>query len=208
MGFGTKIRAIPRAAVLAKATPPSGASQEAIWDQRFDTQLYPTTGVRTLSFFGAVNNDKTLSNMEAAAQFPAPQSFQIFDIALDLFPAAAGISSTATSAGNVDDMQKILFQARPVWTLSISNKQYGPYSATVLHGTGGPQGFIASTVATVAIEHARNEVNPGWTYQGSIIIPEQTSFAFTIQFQNTLVPVVVDHYLRVSLFGIQQRRVL
>lgn len=210
MGFGTKVRALPRAQVLAAATPPSGASQEAIWDQRYDTQTYPTTGVRILTFFGAVNNDKTLSNMEAAGQFPAPQSFRIFDICADIFPSAAGVSSSAgIAAGNVDDLQKILFQARPVWSLNLSNKIYGPYSLTVLHGTGGPQGIINGTyTAPIDLQLARNETSPGWNYQGSIIIPEQTSFNITVAFQNTLVPVAVDHLIRLSLFGVQQRRVL
>lgn len=210
MGFGTKVRALPRQAVLAAATPPSGASQEAIWDQRYDTQAYPAAGVRSLSFFGAVNADKTLSNMEASGQFPAPQSFRIHDITCDIFPQAAGLSNAAVSpAGNLDDMQKILFQARPTWTLSISSKIYGPYSVTVLHGTGGPQGFIAGTFAVDKAEQAaRNDASPGWNYQGSIIIPEQTAFSVTVNFQNTLVPVAIDYFIRLSLFGVLQRRVL
>lgn len=215
-GFGTKVNAIPRRAVLAKATPPSGASQEAIWDQRFDTQTYPTTGINSLVFFTATNADKTLSNMEAAGQFPAPQSFQIYNICADLYPQAASLSEVAVGAapqtsvpGNVDDLQKILFQARPVWTLNISSKIYGPYSLTLLHGTGGPQGFLSGTyTAQNVVQHGRNEISEGWNYQGSIIIPEQTSFSITVTFQGTLVPVNAAHNIRLSLLGIQQRRVL
>lgn len=215
MAFGAKVRALPRSAVLAAATPPSGASQEAIYDQRFDTQMYPAAGTRTLTFFSAVNADKTLSNMEAAGQFPAPQSFRIHQIACDIFPAAAGLSynAAADAVGNVNDMQKILFQARPTWLLNISSKLYGPYSLTLLHGTGGPQGFIAESGESAAttltgIQHARNETSPGWNYDGSVIIPEQTAFSVTINFQNTLVPVSVDNLIRISLCGILQRRVL
>lgn len=217
-GFGTKVNALPRRAVLAKATPPSGASQEAIWDQRYDTQVYPTTGITSLTFFTATNADKTLSNMEAAGQFPAPQSFQIYNICCDLYPNAAGLSEVAAPAapatsvpGNVDDMQKILLQARPVWTLNISSKIYGPYSLTLLHGTGGPQGFLSgfgTVAAAVVAQHARNETSEGWNYYGSIIIPEQTSFSITVTFQGTLVPVNAAHNIRLSLLGIQQRRVL
>lgn len=210
MGFGTKVRAMSRAAVLAQATPPSGASQEAIYDQRFDTQTYPAAGIRTLTFFSNVNADKTLSNMEAAGQFPAPQSFRIHQVTCDIFPAAAGLSSSAgLVAGNVNDMQNILFQARPTWQLSISSKLYGPYSLTVLHGTGGPQGFISGTyTAPIDLQHARNETSPGWDYCGSLTIPEQTAFSVVVNFQNTLVPIAVDHLIRVSIFGIMQRRVL
>lgn len=206
--LGTKVTARSRQAVLNAATPPSGRSQEAIWDQRYDSQTYPTTGVTSLTFFTATNADKTLSNMEAAGQFPAPQSFQIHQICADIFPSAAGASSSATIAGNVDDMQKILFQARATWTLVISSKQYGPYSLTTLHGTGGPQGMISSTVAAVSEQHARNEVSPGWNYCGGLIIPEQTSFSIVVNFQGTLVPVAVTHLIRLSLFGVLQRRVL
>lgn len=207
--FGTKVRARPRAAVLAAATPPSGGSQEAIWDQLYDTQVYPAAGIRTLTFFTATNADKTLSNMEAAGQLPAPQTLQIHNICADIYPDAAGLSNNvaATAVGNLDDSQKILFQARGTWTLTISNKQYGPYSLTALHGTGGPQGFIAGAEVTL-VQHARNEVSPGWNYCGSIIIPEQTSFNITVNFQNTLVTVAAEHHIRLSLFGIKQRRVL
>lgn len=211
MGFGTKVRALPRSAVLAQATPPSGASQEAIYDQRFDTQTYPAAGIRTLTFFSNVNADKTLSNMEAAGQFPAPQSFRIHQVACDIFPAAAGLSSSADATGNVNDLVKILYQSRPTWQLNISSKLYGPYSLTLLHGTGGPQGFlgVAGTAGAVTdVQHARNETSPGWDYCGSLIIPEQTAFSIVVNFQNTLVPIAVDHLIRVSILGIMQRRVL
>lgn len=206
--LGAKITARSRQAVLNAATPPSGRSQEAIWDQRYDTQTYPTTGVTSLTFFSAVNPDKTLSNMEAAGQFPAPQTFQIHQICLDVFPAAAGISTSTSVAGNVDDMQKILLQARGTWMLTLSSKNYGPYSLTTLHATGGAQGFISSTVATSSQQHARNEVSAGWNYCGGLIIPEQTSFSVTVAFQGTLVTVATAHLLRLSLFGALQRRVL
>jgi hypothetical protein len=208
--LGVKVRARPRSAVLAAATPPSGRSQEAIWHQLYDTQTYPAAGIVTLSF-GLVNADKTLSNFEANNQLPAPKSMQLYNICCDIFPSAAGVSNNlaATAAGNLNDMQKILFQARGTWTLGISDKNYGPYSLTDLHGTGGPQGFMVGTGAAADfLQHARNEVSPGWNYCGSIIIPEQTTFTVTLNFQATLVPIAVDHLIRISLFGIQQRRVL
>jgi hypothetical protein len=206
--LGVKVRARPRAAVLAAATPPSGRSQEAIWHQLYDTQTYLAAGVTTLNF-GLVNVDKTLSNFEANNQLPAPQSMQLYNICCDIFPTTAGLSNNVapTAVGNLNDMQKILFQARPTWTLGISGKNYGPYSLTDLHGTGGPGGFIAGAEVTL-VQHARNDVSPGWNYCGSIIIPEQTTFTFTINFQGVLVPVAVDHFIRISLFGVLQRRVL
>lgn len=206
--FGVKVRALPRSTVLAKATPPSGRSQEAVWTQLYDTQTYPTTGITVLNF-GATNTDKTLSNFEVNNQLPAPQSLQLYNLCCDIFPSAAGLSNNvaATAVGNLDDMQKILFQARPTWTLVISGKNYGPFSLTTLHGTGGPTGFGFGAEVDF-VQHARNEVSGGWNYQGGLIIPEQTAFGLTINFQGTLVPVAVAHLIRISFMGILQRRVL
>ena len=211
--FGYPFRAKSKAVLNAEATPPSGRSLESIWDQKYDTQTYPAAGTTApLQFFTAVNADKTLSNMEVAGQFPSTQTFQIFSICLDFLPAlaAGGVSDgVATAAGNLDDMIRAMVIARPTWTLNISNKAYGPYSLTLLHGTGGPTGFGWGTVAASHdFQYGRNEQSPGWNYFGRIIIPEQMTFTFTLNFQGTLVPVAQALLLRLSLLGVLSRRVL
>lgn len=211
-GFGVPFRARSFGAVKAAATPPSGAAPEVVWHQIYDTQTYPATGITSLTFFATANADKTLCNLDVGGQLPSPQSFQIYNIALDLIPALAsgGVSTAAGgAAGNLDDFARVLLIARPTWTLNISNKAYGPYSLTTLHGTGGPDGFGWGTfTAEESLQYARNANSPGWNYYGRVIIPEQVSFNLVVNFQGTLAPTVAAVQLRASLFGVLNRRVL
>lgn len=211
-GFGARFKAQSFGAVKAAATPPSGAAPEVIWHQLYDTQTYPATGITRLTFFAAANADKTLCNLDVGGVLPSPQTMQIHNICLDLLPAVAtgGVSTAAGgAAGNLDDLARILFLARPTWTLNISSKAYGPYSLTALHGTGGPDGFGWGTfTAEESLQYGRNSVAPGWNYFGRVIIPEQVSFNIVVNFQGTLVPTVAAVSMRLSLFGVLNRRVL
>lgn len=208
MGFGSKFRALNRSQVAAAATPPSGRSQEAIWHAVYDTQTYVDNTTSRLVFFGQTNADKTLSNMEASGQFPSPQSFMVHNICCDLWNA----NGVSTAAGGVDgqlnDLALLLLVGRPTWTLEISSKKYGPYPLTALHGTGGPTGFGWGTfTAEESLQYARNEPSPGWNYYGRIIIPEQVSFSVELNWaapQN----VSADHRIRVTMFGVLNRRVV
>lgn len=209
-GFGAPFKARSFGAVKAAATPPSGAAPEVVWHQLYDTQTYPATGITQLTFFATANADKTLCNLDVGGQLPSPQSLQIHNVALDLIPAlaAGGVSTSASAAGNLDDFARILLIARPTWTLNISNKAYGPYSLTALHGTGGPDGFIGSSDGAEIVQYARNANSPGWNYYGRVIIPEQVSFNVVVNFQGTLAPTAAAVQMRLSLFGVLNRRVL
>lgn len=208
MAFGSRFRALNRAQVQAAATPPSGRSQEAIWHGVYDTQTYVDNTTTRLTFFQQTNVDKTLSNMEASGQFPAPQSFQIHNICCDIWNAA-GVSTAAGGVdGQLNDLALLLFVGRPTWTLTISSKQYGPYPLTLLHGTGGPTGFGWGTfTAEESLQFARNEPSQGWNYFGRIIIPEQVSFSIELNWaaaQN----LTADARIRLTMLGVLNRRVV
>ena len=205
-GFGSDFRALNRAQIAAAATPPSGRSQEAIWHTVYDTQTYTSAATTGLTFFQNTNNDKTLSNMEAAAQFPSPQSFQIHNINVDII-TAAGVSTSAAVAGSLNDAWLLLLGGRPIWTLNISSKLYGPYPVTFLHASGGPMGSLSSTVATSGQQLGVNAQTSGWNYHGRIIIPEQVSFSFGIQW-SAAQTLAGDAKIRVSLSGVLNRRVV
>lgn len=212
-GFGVRFKAANRAQLRVRSTPLSGASPEAIWWQFYDTQNYPLAGVINLNFFTGVNNDRTLSNMQAAGQFPDPQWLTLYDITLDLLTGPTVVSaSPPTEAGQLNDHSIILKVARGTWTLSISDKRYGPFSLTLLHGTGGPVGDIFASVLgagpSAVAQYANNTLSPGWNYAGSLIIPPKTNFAYEVQFQPVLQPVSVITPLRLSQHGILSRRVL
>jgi hypothetical protein len=222
-GFGARFRAVSNAAVNAAATPPSGNAAEAIWHQLYDTQYFTQAAPPgSLTFFIAPSVDRTLSNMPQGGVLPRPQSLQIYQITLDILPdtsIATGATQnyvTTAAAGAVtgilDDMALLVFggDGRPIWTLEISDKKYGPYSVTVLHGTGGPTGWgwTDGGGAGADLQFAKQSETPGWTYEGRVIIPEQVNFQFTIVWNVAPAALTNSYWHRVSLFGVLNRRVL
>ena len=206
-GFGSQFRALNRAQIAQAATPPSGRSQEAIWHCVFDTQSYVSAATTGLTFFQNTNNDKTLSNMEAAAQFPSPQSFQIHNINVDII-TATGVSTAATNAGSLDDVWRLLLGGRPTFTLTISSKAYGPYPLTMLHASGGPMGSLGTAIATPgSLQLGVNAQTSGWNYYGRIIIPEQVSFSFGVAW-SAAQTLTGNALIRVSMSGVLNRRVV
>lgn len=208
-GFGSAFRALPKAAVEAAATPPSGNAQEAIWHQVYDTQTFTSASTTVLTFFQAANADKTLSNMDQGGTLPRPQSLQIHNITCDVL-SATPVSTGAGVVGVLDDLSRLMIGSanRPTWTLTISQKSYGPYSLSVLHGTGGPIGSMNGTQAAgTSLQFARVSDSPGWNYFGRVIIPEQVSFSFTLNWAATAT-LTGNVLIRISLFGVLNRRVL
>lgn len=190
----------------AKAIPPSGRSPEAIWHVIYDTQTYTDNATTSLDFFSAVNADKSLSNMESAGQFPAPQVFNIFGIYCDVWTAAP-VSTTADVTGDLNDAFLLLMVGRPRWQFTLQNKVYGPYPLITLHAMGGPAGYLQSTTAAGgSTQAAGNMPHGGWNYNGSITIPAQTSFQFNVTWaaaQN----LTADWRVRISMSGILSRAV-
>jgi hypothetical protein len=210
MAFGAPFRALPRAAVEAASTPGAGAGQEAIWHQLFDTQTFTSAATVSLTFFQTANADKTLSNIDQGGTLPRFSSLQIHDVTAD-YLALAPVSTLAgaTTVGVLNDLALLVLGSaqRPTWTLTISQKAYGPYSLTVLHGTGGPAGFGWGGNGANFQQYARNEPSSGWNYFGRVIIPEQVSFSLTILWAATAT-LTGDTRIRASLFGVFNRRVL
>ncbi len=201
-----KFRAEPFSRQNAKAIPPSGMSPEAIWHVIYDTQTYTSAATTSLDFFAAINADKSLSNMEAAGQFPAPQVFNIYGINADLWTAAP-ISTNAALLGDLNDLFLLLLVGRPRWTFTLQNKIYGPYPLTLLHATGGPSGYLQATTAAAGSTQAGiNMPHGGWNYNGSITIPAQTSFQFNVTWQAAQT-LTANWLLRVSMSGILSRAV-
>jgi hypothetical protein len=172
----------------------------------YDTQTYTDNTTTSLTFYAAAQTDPTLGNLPTSGVFPSPQIFKIHNICVD-FISAGGVSTDAATAGNINDLYLLLFVGRPVWTLNISDKTYGPYSLTALHGTGSLNAQLSSTVAAVSQQFATNTVFPGWNYYGRIIIPEQNNFNIRVQW-SAAQNLTADVRIRLSMFGVLSRRVL
>lgn len=210
MGFGARYNAATRAQLRAKSTPPSGNAPEAIWWQYYDVQTYVDAVTTELNFFQVTNVDRTISNMPAAGQLPDPQWLSIYDITCDFLVQNTSVAGAVGVTGVYNDLALLLNIGRPTWLLNISDKNYGPFSLTLLHGTGSPVGFIAANGTAAATEQhqlASNVLNPGWNYKGSLIIPPKTNFGINVRWaaaQNLTANVLI----RLSLHGILSRRTL
>ncbi|MCP4899818.1 MAG: hypothetical protein GY906_22860 [bacterium] len=210
MGFGARFKVATRGQLRQMSTPPSGSSPEAIWQQFYDTQP-ATAGTTIQTFFAAPVADRTLTNMDTGGQLSDPQWLSIYNITLDFLTQNTIEDPLIDAAGELNDLNLLLKVSRPTWTLVISDKSYGPYSLTTLHGTGGPSGNIAvgGAAAAAGAQYANNMPTPGWDYKGSLIIPPKTSFRIVVNYGvpvAALDAVTVD--MRISLFGILSRRVL
>lgn len=200
------LRANSFAAENQKAIPPSGRSPEAIWHVAYDTKTYTDNSTTSLNFFDSTNvGTLDLSNMEVGGQFPAPQVFNIHGIMLDAWTAAP-VSTSATNTGNINDLYLLIFVGRPRWTLTIQQKNYGPYPLSCLHGTGAPQVFGFSSDGAEILQVASTDRSPGWNYNGSITIPSQTAFQFNITWAAAQ-DLTADWRLRVSMSGKLSRAV-
>jgi hypothetical protein len=205
MGFGTRFNPASRSQLARMSIPPSGDSPEAIWHQFYDTQTYTDNATTTLTFFANPAADRTLTNMETGGQLSDPQYFSIYDVCCDFL--TANTEATTAVPGELNDLSLLLKVGRPTWTFTLSDKNYGPYSLTTLHGTGGPVGGVSvGSIATTVSQWANNALGPGWNYKGSIIIPPKTSFRITVNWaaaQN----LTADVKVRLSLYGILSRAV-
>lgn len=208
MAFGTRFKAASRSQLRARSTPLSGASPEAIWWEFFDTQTYVSATTTRLQFFIVTSTDPTISNMQAAGQFPDPQWLTIYDVTCDFLTRPSRVAA-ANATGELDDISQLLKSGRGVWDLNISDKRYGPFSLSLLHGTGGPVGnfFGQSTAVDVSYQWANNTLSPGWNYKGSLIIPPKTNFSIELRWSGALT-LTGNVLIRLGLHGILSRRVL
>jgi hypothetical protein len=200
------LRARSFAAENQKAIPPSGRSPEAIWHVIYDTKVYTDNSTVSLNFFDSTNvGTLDLSNMEVAGQFPAPQVFDIHGIFCDAW-TAAGVSTSATNTGNINDLMLLLFVGRPRWVLTIQQKNYGPYPLATLHGLGGPNAFGFSSDGAEILQVVTMDRSPGWNYNGSITIPAQTAFQFNITWAAAQ-DLTADWRIRIAMSGKLSRAV-
>lgn len=211
--FGAHFTPMTNEEVENLAKPPTGGIAECIYHQYYDSQLFTSATTLTQSFFKTSNTDNTITNLPQGGQLPAPQLFQIYDVTCDILPITPVSSlAVADSTGILNDMGLMLFGGgqRGTWLINISNKNYGPYSLTTLHGTGGPTGWgwAYGTAAAISRQFARNDPSPGWNYLGRMIIPQQVNFYIELDWAAVSTLAAGNPYVRISLFGVLNRRTL
>lgn len=216
MGFRVTGAPATLARLLSMARP--GANEaESYPDIKFDTVTYPAAGTARLTAFQNVAADPTISNMESAGSFPDPQWFQVYGIAKEyqaagpsnIAPAAAGTNQT----GILNDMDLLEKTQRATVTLTISNKNYGPWPLSAFHPLGGGIGFIALGVDGGAGSGRAQQygnggpVDGGWWLNGEIAIPPKVGFSLVLNLAAAQA-ISVQTLIRFSLVGRLYRRVL
>lgn len=177
----------------------------------YDTQTIAAAGpgLADIPFFGAVAADRTLSNWVNAGSLPEPMFFAIWHVMADIFPAAAPfVSTTADTTGQLNNVGLLTTIGRPIITITLSQKDYGPWPFSLLHGTGGPVGDVAGTTAAAgSTQYANNGIfDGGMRLQGAIVIPPKTDFSLRLRYGLNVTP-TVDQRVRITMGGVLYRAV-
>lgn len=203
-----------RAQLDREANPSYADQPEVVPWNLYDTQAIANAAAGPFVFFGAINADKSLSNMEGPGQLPDPQFLIVHYVACDLMQApiyTAAANEPQQGLGNIDN---ILKTARAIFTFNMSNKRYGPYSLSMCHALGGTTGvgygYGAAALGngqSFAVVNNGIPGSGGFPVCGAWTIPPKIGFDITI---NLAVAATLSATLqcRISLVGALYRRVL
>ena len=176
----------------------------------YDTQAYAAAGsLAEIPFFQAVAADRTLSNWVVAGTLPEPMYFGIWHIMADIFPQAAPyVTTNAGVLGQLDNVGLMTQIGRPIVTLTLSQKDYGPWPFSLLHATGGPTGGLQGTTAAAGSTQFGNNgiFDGGLRLQGAILIPPKTDFSIRIRMGVAITPTTAQ-FIRITMGGVLYRAV-
>lgn len=149
-----------RAQLDAIANPISADQPEVVPWALYDTQPFTNASAAPISFFTAVQNDKTLSNMEGPGQLPDPQYMIVQYVAFDLLqPATLGVDAAVNPS--IANLSNILTTCRATFTFSMSNKSYGSFPLSMCASTGGVTGLAydgSAAAAGVSVASVNNGI--------------------------------------------------
>lgn len=199
----------------AGITPMLPGQPERIPWTWFDTQTYTSTSTSSLDFFQSVSNDKTLSNMVAAGQIPAPQFFDLYQASIAyLTPASiAAAGAIATSVGAFNDVRNL---SNGACVFQVAQKDYWQGSQFMLPCGGGPEGS-ASVSGTYtagqgqALQFANNgqpDLRNRYSFWGDITLPHNQNFLWRLSWSAPLTLALGNTAVRVWMDGYLYRRVL
>lgn len=195
--------------LVALSQPSSGKLPEALLWPLYSTKSYVSGTTTKLVFFDTVESDKTLSNMETAGSLPDPQFYEIHGMGCDIL-LDGSVSGANTEVGALDDVAKLILTSRSMFTLNISNKQYGPVPLTFAHASGGPTGVAFGTLtAPQGVQFANNGIfDGGWPVGGGIVIPPKVGFNVTVEWASAQTLNAGNTFIRMWMIGGLYRRVL
>lgn len=197
------VKALRSEQLRMMSRPPTGRGvSEAIPHVYYDTEVYTDNATTSLNFFTNTKATRQLSNLSPAGSLPKPYFFRVYAFMVDI--------KTVPSATAWADVYQLLFGANanagPTFTFVLSDKDYGPWPLSCLHGTGGVQGF--SDAAAAPEQYANNgPIDGGFWVDGSILIPPNEGFRAELAWE-AAEDISGDLKIRLSMAGVLHRKVL
>ena len=163
------------------------AGKEVIDASLWDTLPYATGVTVALQFFTALRATIDLSNMRAAGQLPAPESFLIRAIRVYFKNQPESTATAAAGAVQPDSLMDIfLIITTGTLVLNIGQKDYGIYPLHMLPAGGGACGsmcvnnvLIAGAAASYG-QNGRPHIRNRFVLAKPILIKSQINFNVTV----------------------------
>jgi hypothetical protein len=210
IGAGSRIP-IPLSA-LQQYNPNRADQVEGIWQPFYHKVAYAAAGQASLQFFNiAFGGDYTVTNMPAAAFFPAPTAFLCRAIMLNFIPGNAvtssGAAPTAAQTNNIADAVAVanagyveFVIGGKVYLRDSPSGRFAPnYGISAVAAMAGT--LTAPALSTVAYARAASryyEITP-------FLIPQTQNFSVTL-YTPTVVPVSVAGNIIASIDGFYYRQ--
>ena len=172
----------------------------------YDSQDF-TSGIQSVNFFSAAQNDLTLGNIEQPNTIAGEKYFMLYAITFDFLMGPANLGSSA-SAPQFDDAHTIMETARAILTLTLADKLIFRIPLAACHAIGGYQAWIGGSgfAGAAVFNSVQNMASDGaWWCDGAIILPPRQTFQFNVQLAtNTL---NATRKCRLALHGVSYRPV-
>lgn len=205
--------------LAAGITPMMPGQPERIPWTWFDTQTYVSATTTRLDFFQSVNADKTLSNMVAAGQIPAPQFFDLYHASIAYlvpFSATIPIVTAPALTGALNDVDRL---SQGAAGFAVASKTYWEGPQLALPCGGGPNAKLAfastgteATAFSSTAQYATNgvpDLRNRYCFWGDITIPANQSFIWSLTWAAALTfAPSTNRAIKVWMDGYLYRRVL
>lgn len=199
---------LTKAQLQAIADPQTAGQPEVVPWIMYDTQTFTSASTVSLTFFQTVQTDRTLGNMQSQGQLPDPQYLVIHYVTCDILNQVS--SSAGVIAGAANDVELLMKVGRPVFTLTMSDKIYGPFPLRACHSLGGATGIINGTyTAPIDLQQANNGIpgSGGYPFCGAVVIPPKVGFKLTVDW-SAAQTLTGNANIQIGLAGALYRRVL
>jgi hypothetical protein len=197
---------------LAQYNPNRADQIEGIWQPFYHKQTYSAAGQASLQFFNiAFSGDYTVTNMPAAAFFPAPTAFLCTAIMLNFIPGnPIGTTAAAPSAAQEANWSDVVAVAQggyvefviggKVYLRDSPSGKFAPnYTINGVAAFGGT--LTAPALSSIAYARAAGryyEITP-------FLIPQTQNFSVTL-YEPTLIPVSVAGLVIATIDGFYYRQ--